>query len=489
MHKYEIIIYWSEEDQVFVADVPELPGCMAHGKTQDEALAEAQARLDEAQAAVREIAEMKGERRLARFIQERVTNREYEKHLGIVSTVHNDFKSLSEMLGKGDDPTLPRIDRIILYIDDLDRCPEQKVVDVLQALHLLLAFPLFIVVVGVDSRWLLRSLEQTYPALQKVQVDRTELSEQEMWAWETTPQDYLEKIFQIPFHLHPMDQEGVGNLVRTLLPGRVASSGSASGPAPGQGAWPEEGRSARTDTLLTLRQDDQLDQGAGPQMPPITPEEKGGTLPPQPLPAAVSPLPDVDLAPPALEIKSWERGFVPNLFAMLPTPRDVKRFANIYRLIRAQIEQKDLDSFVGSETAPGEYQVVMILMAIQTGFPRQACQVFDKILSMDTGVSWSVLVDALGVETVPETRPQRFSNGMEESLSAAEAEEWSRLHTILCSLQSHFPQFFTVGTFCDWVPRVARFSFRTGKVAEGLSVRVEVDRTKSEQAVARMKSG
>ena len=39
MHKYEIIIYWSEEDQVFVADVPELPGCMAHGKTHDEALA------------------------------------------------------------------------------------------------------------------------------------------------------------------------------------------------------------------------------------------------------------------------------------------------------------------------------------------------------------------------------------------------------------------------------------------------------------------
>ena len=39
MHKYEIIIYWSEEDQVFVADVPELPGCMAHGKTHDETLA------------------------------------------------------------------------------------------------------------------------------------------------------------------------------------------------------------------------------------------------------------------------------------------------------------------------------------------------------------------------------------------------------------------------------------------------------------------
>jgi len=38
MYKYEIIIYWSKEDQVFVADVPELPGCMAHGESQEAAL-------------------------------------------------------------------------------------------------------------------------------------------------------------------------------------------------------------------------------------------------------------------------------------------------------------------------------------------------------------------------------------------------------------------------------------------------------------------
>jgi predicted RNase H-like HicB family nuclease len=38
MHKYEIIIYWSDEDQAFIAEVPELPGCIAHGDTQDNAL-------------------------------------------------------------------------------------------------------------------------------------------------------------------------------------------------------------------------------------------------------------------------------------------------------------------------------------------------------------------------------------------------------------------------------------------------------------------
>jgi predicted RNase H-like HicB family nuclease len=38
MYKYEIIMYWSTEDDAFVAEVPELPGCMAHGSTQKDAL-------------------------------------------------------------------------------------------------------------------------------------------------------------------------------------------------------------------------------------------------------------------------------------------------------------------------------------------------------------------------------------------------------------------------------------------------------------------
>jgi predicted RNase H-like HicB family nuclease len=39
MNRYEIILYWEEEDHLFVAEVPELPGCMAHGDTQEAALA------------------------------------------------------------------------------------------------------------------------------------------------------------------------------------------------------------------------------------------------------------------------------------------------------------------------------------------------------------------------------------------------------------------------------------------------------------------
>ena len=45
MNKYEVIIYWSQEDEAFVAEVPELPGCAAHGPTHEAALANAEAAI------------------------------------------------------------------------------------------------------------------------------------------------------------------------------------------------------------------------------------------------------------------------------------------------------------------------------------------------------------------------------------------------------------------------------------------------------------
>jgi predicted RNase H-like HicB family nuclease len=45
--KYEMIIYWSEQDQAFIAEVPELPGCMADGETYQQAVANAQVIIEE----------------------------------------------------------------------------------------------------------------------------------------------------------------------------------------------------------------------------------------------------------------------------------------------------------------------------------------------------------------------------------------------------------------------------------------------------------
>jgi predicted RNase H-like HicB family nuclease len=53
--KYEIIMFWSDEDGAFIAEVPELHGCMADGKTHQEALANAERVIDEWIATAREI--------------------------------------------------------------------------------------------------------------------------------------------------------------------------------------------------------------------------------------------------------------------------------------------------------------------------------------------------------------------------------------------------------------------------------------------------
>jgi len=46
MKKYEIIIFWSNADEAFVAEVPELPGCSAHGHTQEDALQNAKEAIE-----------------------------------------------------------------------------------------------------------------------------------------------------------------------------------------------------------------------------------------------------------------------------------------------------------------------------------------------------------------------------------------------------------------------------------------------------------
>lgn len=67
--RYEIILYWSHEDEAVIAEVPELPGCAADGETYEEALANAQTIIDEwiqtARQLGREIPKPKGRLMLA----------------------------------------------------------------------------------------------------------------------------------------------------------------------------------------------------------------------------------------------------------------------------------------------------------------------------------------------------------------------------------------------------------------------------------------
>ncbi|MCG6964619.1 MAG: type II toxin-antitoxin system HicB family antitoxin [Acidobacteria bacterium] len=66
MRKYKIIIFWSDEDRAYVAEAPELPGCMAHGSSYEQALSSAQEAIDlcleRARVLGRDIPEPKGRR-------------------------------------------------------------------------------------------------------------------------------------------------------------------------------------------------------------------------------------------------------------------------------------------------------------------------------------------------------------------------------------------------------------------------------------------
>jgi len=158
------------------------------------------------------------------FIEERSKSDDYRKHLGIISIIRKDFEILNGLFtGHKSEIVKPEqaekfreyfnkpVERIILYIDDLDRCPEDNVVQVLEAVNLLMAFPLFIVMVGVDPRWVKKALAKK----RDLQFRKDEDSKDND-ADKVGPADYLEKIFQVPFHLREARPESVKNMIRQL---------------------------------------------------------------------------------------------------------------------------------------------------------------------------------------------------------------------------------------------------------------------------------
>lgn len=209
---------------------------------------------------------LEGSRSARTFIEQRHAKGEYRRHEGVVSAVRRDLEQLSRLLRPASPPgsqqglaaakEVPEVDRIILYIDDLDRCPSEHVVKVLQAIHLLLAFPLFVVVVGVDARWLLRALRQHYRELLDERQTREGIDSIDLPASQATDPvsmsyDYLEKIFQIPICLRPMSARGYSDLIRNLVSGhRTQLSPAQFGSADAESApvvAPEK-RSASTES-------------------------------------------------------------------------------------------------------------------------------------------------------------------------------------------------------------------------------------------------
>jgi hypothetical protein len=162
---------------------------------------------------------------LEEFLDDRVSNHGYLKQLTIFSRIRNDFEKLSDLMTKANEDYVAEkvvngqvvgpapVSRIVLYIDDLDRCPAERVVEVLKLVHLLLAFPLFVCLAAVDPRWIKRCLHEA-PGL--IDVSKKIDLDDEVGI-PATAADYLEKIFQIPLWLRPVPSEQRAAIARTLL--------------------------------------------------------------------------------------------------------------------------------------------------------------------------------------------------------------------------------------------------------------------------------
>jgi hypothetical protein len=106
------------------------------------------------------------QRRLVRLLDEISAAERYRDYRGLVGAIHHDLRRLSNDLAAATDSE-PQLQRIVLYIDDLDRCSPKRVLDVLQAVNLLLTTDLFMVVVAVDPRWLIESLQSFHGEMQQ----------------------------------------------------------------------------------------------------------------------------------------------------------------------------------------------------------------------------------------------------------------------------------------------------------------------------------
>src|SRR6185503_19118297 len=190
------------------------------------------------------------------------------------------------------------VDRVILYVDDLDRCKPEDVVRVLQLVHMLLAFELFVVVVAVDARWVEQALRQSYPWLSRAAAPVMSPSSDagpaarpsvEPFA-PLTPEDYLDKIFQIAFWLEPMTAGRAASYLTSLV--RPSPPVAAAAPA---------GFAASVASAPATR----------------------------------------------VDISSVELDYMRALAAYVgSSPRRVKRLVNAYRLIKARLSDAQLAAFV-----------------------------------------------------------------------------------------------------------------------------------------------
>ena len=358
----------------------------------DRELEVAVAERDAADAAIEELTGKRDEltpgKLLAEFLEQRGGSGDYRKLLGVTAMVRRDFEELSqlvaennEVLASGDrrDGHATDFNRVVLYVDDLDRCPPDRVVEVLQAVHLLMSFPVFVVVVAVDPRWLAQSLNAHYSELLGADGSRA------------TPADYLEKIFQIPFRIAPLDLEARSRFVEGLLD--LGGEAGARHPLllPVEAVEGDAGGGIVDDGVQAASDDGAggesgADEPAGLTAPDAAENvlAEGHDDRAETLAALDSRAPAaVDLNPASLRFTPDESAFLEALLPLLDTsPRSLKRYVNVYRLMKSVAE---LDGTVTPGPDPAPFEAAMLLLALQTGLAVAGAGLVERVARHTAG--------------------------------------------------------------------------------------------------------
>jgi KAP family P-loop domain len=342
---------------------------------------------------------------LGEFLDNRAETDGYRKNLTIFSQVRNDFERLSKLMARATDDyyqrnkRAPTVSRIVLYIDDLDRCPESKVVEVLRTVHLLLAFPLFVCVVAVDPRWVTQCLRSAPGLIDGTEHESALATE---FGQPATPADYLEKIFQIPLWLRPVPSTQRSAIVRALLDPEMTAGASPN---------------------LELAA---VDAPTGPTVAAgIAMVESGAKA-----------------APVDLQVGAAELDYVDKLGGLLSgNLRGLKRFVNTYHLVKSALSDVEQQVFRGEVRMLGEsddtiryvpYRLCMAQLAVMCTQRERA----RKLVA---------LVDSAGpTDGLSRLREQdqELADAIDASLSSRQAAGQ-----------------LTIETFALWLERTRRYSF------------------------------
>ncbi|MEV4598486.1 hypothetical protein AB0K15_13860 [Amycolatopsis sp. NPDC049253] len=199
---------------------------------------------------------------------------------------------------------------------------------------------------------------------------------------------------------------------------------------------------------------------------------------PPPLPVVQQAVPDIEArsevdsrrrpgraVKPPRPLTGREIELLSSLDRLVATPREAKRLLNLYRMLRSTRDLSEASRFLGEDGEPGECQVVVALLGLQTA----PVHLLGKALDGPADVSRSIRgglarrsSEATWAEFVADCEPrregERWRNAIGGVLSEDEARDWLRMHRGLAQASATL-EVDRLAHFQKWVPVIRRFSF------------------------------